>query len=69
MWSVTYFSSFPQHGNGIMMLMAQAGLIKFCEMRNVFKCKYVRSVQKSESNAFSQRKRVREGANPKNLYY
>lgn len=29
-----------------MMLMAQADLIKFCKMRNVFKCKYVRSAQK-----------------------
>lgn len=37
-----------------MMLMAQAAPIKFGEMRNVFKCKYVHSAQKKkkESNAF-----------------
>lgn len=37
------------------MLMALAAPIKFGEMRNVFKCKYVHSAQKKkkrESNAF-----------------
>lgn len=39
------------------MLMAQAAPIKFGEMRNVFKCKYVHSApkkrkKKKESNAF-----------------
>lgn len=50
---MTNVACFPQHGNGIMIPMAEAGLIKVCEMKNVLKCKYAHWIiffLKSESN-------------------
>lgn len=50
------------------MLMAQAAPIKFGEMRNVFKCKYVHSAQKKKKKrvkCIHERRRMREGGNPR----